>query len=114
MSTITPGRLDITVYQHADWELSGTWEADGAPVNLTPYTLDAHIRQAYADATPAAVIECVKVDAAAGKWALRLTDAQTSALPTRPCVWDLRVTAGTTTQRLLMGAVTVSRGATRA
>lgn len=113
-STVNPIVKNITVYQHADWALGYQWVNDGVAVDLTGYTVDAMIRRSFADAAPAAQFEVVVLSAPDGYFELRLTDAQTSGLAFDAGVYDVRVTAGSRTERIVQGVVRVAKGATRA
>lgn len=122
---IGPGKLDITVYQGADFYLPFTLtDDDGDPVSLTGATIRAKVRTDLDDAAAFLTFTGTVVSGTDGQGKLTATAAVTAALtlpasPTksRPLtkkVWDCEVEfSDGTVQRILEGFCFFSPEATR-
>lgn len=110
------GEWNPTIEQGASWVRDLVWESGGAPVDLTGWTAAMTLRDALSDRASlhlsTASGQITITDAAAGRFRLALSAAETSALPARKHRYDLELT-GSGTRRLLMGVITVSREMTR-
>lgn len=111
-STVDPITHTLKVYREADFVEACQWLHDGAPVDLTGYTLEGSIRRYHTDAAAAAQFAIAVQNAAQGLFELSLTDAETAALAFTVGVYDVRATKAGVTQRLMQGPVKVYPSAT--
>lgn len=111
-STIDPVTRRLKIYREADFVDVVQWLHDGTPVNLSGYTIEGVIKQAYADASPAATFAVTVLNAAQGLFEISLTEVQTAALAFDAGVFDVRATLGAITQQLMRGTVRVYPSAT--
>ena len=84
----------------------------GVPLDLTGYTIDAHIRIAYNDPTASAQFTTVKL-ADPGTFSLNLPSTTTATLGSVAYLYDVRLTSGSTVIYPMEGKVTVSRQVTK-
>lgn len=111
-------RYDITIEQGATFELSVEWkDSAGAAVNLTGYTAAMQVRRTYGGPTILSLAtggSGITIDAALGKLSIAIARSTTQALAAPlQGVYDLEVTNGGTTYRLLEGSVLVTPEVTR-
>lgn len=112
-------RYDITIEQGATFEISVEWkDSTGAAVNLTGYSAAMQIRRTYGAPVLVSLTNAggggITIDAALGRLTIVIPRATTQGLPAPvQGVYDLELTTGTTTYRLLEGAVLVTPEATR-
>ena len=86
--------------------------APGVPINLTGYTFAAKMKRNIADAEPALTFTIAVSNAAAGQVAWTATSAQTLALAPQVHHYDVDMTHGSTTTRILEGLAWVSPSVT--
>lgn len=115
------GKADLTILQGANFALPVVYaDAANAPVNLSGFTIKMQVRPTKSSTQVLVELSTangrvVITDAAAGKFRLALTAAETAALnPSTAGVYDILLTRpdGVVT-RLLEGGVTISGGVTR-
>lgn len=109
---------DITIDQGATFELVVEWkDPDGDPIDLTGYSAAMQIRRTFSD-TPLVALASggsgITIDAALGKLSITIARTVTAALaaPLRG-VYDLELSTGGTTYRLLEGSVLITPEVTR-
>lgn len=115
-SAQTPGPLNLTIEQGADFSITLTVkDSAGVVVNLTGYTFAAQFRQTYASTSPIATFTCTCTVPASGQIVLSMPNATTGALTApQSGVWDLFLTDASLNKiRLLAGSVTVAPRVTR-
>ncbi len=111
-------RYDITIEQGATFELVVEWkDPAGAAISLTGYTAAMQVRKTYGGPTILSLASGgsgIAIDAALGKLTITIARTTTAALaaPVQG-VYDLEVTNGTVTYRLLEGSVLVTPEVTR-
>lgn len=116
---MTPGKLNIDIYQFATFSLPLQWSAGGVPVDLTGCKIRMQIRERASSSVSVISLSTesggiVINDAAAGKFTTTITDEKTGALLIKAGVHDIVVeSAGGESYRLLEGAVAVHPGVTR-
>ena len=104
---------NIFIDQGTDFSITvDVTQADGAPLNLTGYSAAAQIRKTYGSSNVSAVFT-TSISAAAGQVTLSLTDTQTSVLTAGRYVYDLNITSGSTTTRVVEGQAIITPGVTR-
>ena len=104
---------NIFIDQGTDFSITvDVTQADGAPLNLTGYSDAAQIRKTYGSSNVSAVFT-TSISAAAGQVTLSLTDTQTSGLTAGRYVYDLNITSGSTTTRVVEGQAIITPGVTR-
>ena len=104
---------NIFIDQGTDFSITvDVTQADGAPLNLTGYSAAAQIRKTYGSSNVSAVFT-TSISAAAGQVTLSLTDPQTSGLTAGRYVYDLNITSGSTTTRVVEGQAIITPGVTR-
>lgn len=104
---------NIFIDQGTDFSITvDVTQADGAPLNLTGYSAAAQIRKTYGSSNVSAVFT-TSISAAAGQVTLSLTDTQTSGLTAGRYVYDLNITSGSTTTRVVEGQAIITPGVTR-
>lgn len=111
-STIEPITRKLKLYREADYVDVIQWTHDGAPVDLSGYVIEGCIKQAYADAQPAASFAVNMLNASLGLFELSLTESQTEALTFDAGVFDVRARVGSFTQQLMRGTVRIFPSAT--
>lgn len=97
----TPGYLDLTCYQGANFDYTLTWQTNGTPVNITGYTARMQVRESY-DAGTAIVSltngSGITLGGTAGTIGLSLSATATAALDGTPnvqSIYDLELVSGT-------------------
>lgn len=96
----TPGVLDLSCYQGANFDYTLTWQSSGTAVNLTGYSARMQVRDSY-DAGTAIVSLTngtgITLGGTAGTIGLALTATQTAALDGTPniqAIYDLELVSG--------------------
>jgi len=116
---MTPGALNLTIYQGSTWRRVVRLATDAGAVNLSGATVRMHLRATVA--APTTLLELTEAngralitDAAAGEITLLIDAAATALLSFGRAVYDLEIEyAGGEVDRLLEGAVTLSKEVTR-
>lgn len=115
---MTPGKVNLVIYQGATFSKEFVWQLGGVPVDLGDSSAVMDIRATIDDATPIITLssttgEIILVPAE-GKVTLLLTSAETTELNFTRGVYDLEIhnTDGTVT-RLVQGSVSLSKEVTR-
>jgi len=104
---------NIFIDQHTDFTITvDVTDAVGNVLNLTGYTASAQMRKTYSSSAVSATFGTVIV-ANAGKVSLTLTDTVTGALEAGRYVYDMTVTTGSTTTRVIEGQAIVTPSVTR-
>ena len=104
---------NIFIDQGTDFSITvDVTQADGAALNLTGYSAAAQIRKTYGSSNVSAVFN-TSISASAGQVTLSLTDTQTSGLTAGRYVYDLNITSGSTTTRVVEGQAIITPGVTR-
>lgn len=105
-------KANLVIDQGTDYSTSITLtDDDGNVVDLTGYTASSQIRK-----TPSSshsVSFSVLVSGTQGLVVLSLTDTQTASLVPGRYVYDVLLTSGSLTSRILEGIITVTPGVTR-
>lgn len=117
---MTPGKLDLTIYQGATFSRTLLWEAGQppAPVNLTGYTARMQLRVTPDSGFTLLALTTensrITLGGAAGTIVLSLSAADTAALAFPRAVYDLElVSPGGVVRRLVEGEVSLSKEVTR-
>lgn len=84
----------------------------GVPLNLTGYTFASKMKRNIADSVPALTFTIAVSNAAAGQVTWSATAAQTAALAPQVHHYDVDMTHGSTTTRILEGQAWVSPSVT--
>jgi hypothetical protein len=111
---MSAGIYHMVVDQGADLNLKIEVSAsDNTPIDLTGFTARGQIR-----ATPAASVVLASFTTSgsfdsSGSFYLQLANSQSMALPPKKLYYDLEISSGTYTYRLLSGTVTVNANVTR-
>lgn len=90
-------------------------DANGAPLNLTNFTVEGQIRKSYASST-AVDFDCSVTNAEEGTIQIQLTDTVTNMMKAGRYVYDIEIIStsnGLTRTRVLEGQVEVTPGVTR-
>ena len=104
---------NIFIDQHTDFQITvDVTDASGNVLNLTGYTAAAQMRKTYGSSSVSATFG-TSIVASTGKVTLTLTDAVTGALDSGRYVYDMTVTSGTTTTRVIEGQAIVTPSVTR-
>ncbi len=109
---------DITIEQGATFSLVVEWkDPDGDPIDLTGYTAAMQVRRTFGGpvlVSLASPSSGITIAAALGKLSIEISRTATAAL-SAPIqgVYDLEVSTGSTTYRLVEGRVFVTPEATR-
>ena len=108
MAAVANLRIDQGASFSSDVTVTNT---DGEAVNLTGYTAEAKLANAYGSSTFTTITTTIASDASTGVISLSLTDTQTASLdaPSR-YVYDVYITktADSTVTRVIEGIITVS------
>ncbi len=112
MSTVVPVTRKLSIYREADFVETLQWLHDGSPVDLNGATIEGAIRRTYADASPAVAFTCALLNANQGLFEIALNETQTDGLAFDAGVYDVRVTRGSLTERVMQGVVKVYPSAT--
>ena len=82
--------------------------SNGAPLNLTGYTVASQMRKSYQSSVAYAFTASIYI-ATAGKVRLQLTDEQSALIPAGRWLYDVEITSPTgVTTRVVEGIVTVN------
>jgi len=104
---------NIFIDQHTDFQITvDVTDASGNVLNLTGYTAAAQMRKTYGSSSVSATFG-TSIVAATGKVTLTLTDAVTGALDSGRYVYDMTVTSGSTTTRVIERQAIVTPSVTR-
>ena len=87
-------------------------DSAGDVLDLNGYTAAAQIRKTYSSSTVSATFG-TSISAATGQVTLTLDDTQTTALNAGRYVYDLNITSGSNTTRVIEGQAIVTPGVTR-
>lgn len=114
---MTPGKLDIDIYQGATFRKQLIWKIDGVVVNLTGFTARMQIRLAVDSdvsllelTTENGRIDITDIE---GKIDLVISASDTELLDFSSAVYDLELVDGTEIFRLCQGSVTLHKEVTR-
>jgi hypothetical protein len=116
--TVTPGLLDLIVYQGATFRKLITWTAEDTLVNLTGWSARMQLRSRHTSTTVLASLTTenskIILGGAAGTVDLNLTAAETAALTRTKGVYDLEmIDPNGVVIRLLEGSFTLKKEVTR-
>ena len=104
---------NIFIDQGADFSVTvNVADVDGTTLDLAGYTAAAQMRKTYTSTNASATFGTV-VSASDGKVTLSLTDTVTGALEPGRYVYDMTVTSGSTTTRVIEGQAIVTPSVTR-
>lgn len=110
---------DILIEQGATFRLNLVYKDSlGVPIDIAGYTARMQVRRDYSAPTPLIDLTTenggIALGGAAGTVSVVATDEMTRALPVKPCVYDLELTApsGDVT-RLIAGAASVTPEVTK-
>lgn len=107
------GYVALQLDQHASFSrVIRITSANGASQNLVNYTANMQLRKSYYT-TSANTMTTTITDAANGQITLSMTAAETANLTPGRYVYDVMVTGGGISQRMLEGIVVVNPGVTR-
>jgi hypothetical protein len=105
-------KANLTIDQGTDYSTSITLtDDDDNVVTLAGYTANAQIRKTYSSSN--SVSFSTEITEAQGVITLSLTDTQTANITPGRYVYDVILTVGTTTTRIVEGIVTVTPRVTR-
>lgn len=105
-------KANLIIDQGTDYSTSiNLTDADGNVVSLSGYTANGQIRKTYSSSN--AVDFSTVLDLANGVITLSLSDSQTANLVAGRYVYDVIVTSGNTTSRIVEGIVTITPRVTR-
>jgi hypothetical protein len=108
----TPGKLNITCYQGANFDKKLVWSIDGTPVDLTSYTAAMQVRKTHP--TEEYTFEFGEITLNnEGEILIEATADETANIPAREYVYDLELTNGETVTRLIEGVFLVTPEVTR-
>lgn len=107
------GYVALQVDQHASFSrVIRINAANGAAQNLVNYTANTQLRKSYYSNTSNTMLTTI-TDGANGQITLSMTGAETGNLTPGRYVYDVLITSGGLTQRILEGIVVVNPGVTR-
>lgn len=105
-------KANLIIDQGTDYSTSITLtDEEENVVDLTGYTANAQIRKTYSSSN--SVTFSTAITAAQGVVILSLTDSQTANITPGRYVYDVILTSGNTTSRIVEGIVTVTPRVTR-
>jgi hypothetical protein len=105
-------KANLVIDQRTDYSTSiNLTDDDGNVVDLTGYTANSQIRKTHTSSS--SVSFTTTVSGTQGLIILSLTDTQTANLVPGRYVYDVLITSGSLTSRILEGIVTVTPGVTR-
>lgn len=96
----SPGVLDLSCYQGANFDYTLTWQAGGSAVNLTGYSARMQVRDSYDAGTAVVSLTSgtgITLGGTAGSIILELSSTATAALdgtPNTQYVYDLELVSG--------------------
>jgi hypothetical protein len=114
-----PGKLNLTIYQGSTWRRVVRLATPAGAVDLSGATVRMHVRAKVTTATTLLELteangRALLTDAAGGEITLLVGAADTAALTFDSAVYDLEIEyAGGTVDRVLYGAVKLSKEVTR-
>lgn len=105
-------KANLVIDQGTDYSTSVTLtDEEDNPASLAGYTATAQIRKTYSSSN--AVSFTTAIAESQGVVTLSLTDTQTASLTPGRYVYDVIITTGSTTSRIIEGIVTVTPRVTR-
>jgi hypothetical protein len=105
-------KANLIIDQGTDYSTSITLtDEDESVIDLTGYSANAQIRKTYSSSN--SVTFTTEITPAQGVIILSLTDSQTSNIVPGRYVYDVILTTGSTTSRIVEGIVTVTPRVTR-
>ena len=105
-------KANLIIDQGTDYSTSiNLTDADGNVISLSGYTANSQIRKSYSSSN--AVTFSTSLDVSNGVITLSLSDSQTANLVAGRYVYDVIVTSGNTTSRIVEGIVTITPRVTR-
>lgn len=122
---MTVQNYTLAINQGAALSISVSATQGGIPFDLTAYTIAGKIRRKFSDSAALQVLTVTVTDAANGAFTISLTTAETAALTlasTDPNpdardhsigVYDIEITTGGVTTRIMQGTVSLSLEATK-
>lgn len=111
-----PDITEFNIGQGETFKILATLEnaETGGYLNITDYTFVGQVRENYTTDEVAAVFNVTKVAPfVSGNLTVELTPEQTSALTQRKYVYDINMTSGSITRRIIEGYFVVRPTATR-
>ena len=96
----SPGYLDLSCYQGANFDYTLTWQTGGTPVNLTNYSARMQVRDSYDGGSAVVSLTSgtgISLSGTAGSIVIEMTAAQTAALdgtPNTQYIYDLELQSG--------------------
>lgn len=81
---------------------------DGTGIDVSSSTFQSQIRKSYYSANPTANLAVTVTDAANGKVSLSLNASSTANIKAGRYLYDLKMTTGNTTTRVIEGIITVT------
>ena len=106
------GKYNIMIEQNSNFSLPITlYNVSGSTeslMDLTGYTVKASIKKNYEDSKTCATMSLNNVLNSSGSIQLGMSSTETKALPVGSYVWDLLITTGSVSTRMLEGIVAVS------
>ena len=113
---ISPGRLDLVMYQGATFTYSLTWTADDEPVDLRGFEARMQVRPS--TRSDVVIVEFTDVEGITlggleGTVVLSADAETTAGLPSGKYVYDLELDSGGEVTRLIEGSFTIEAEVTR-
>jgi len=115
---MTPGKVNLVIYQGATFSKEFVWQLGGTPVDLAGYTALMDIRADIDSETPIITLstadDTIVLEEEAGKIIIQIAAQDTENLQFSRAVYDLELYSpdGIVT-RLIQGSVTLSKEVTR-
>jgi hypothetical protein len=105
---LDPGKYNATIWCGATWERTFTWRVDGTLVNWTGYTAKLQVKQYLNDTSVLTLTSGsgITLGGSAGTIAVVMSSALTGAVTPGDYLYDLEVTNGSITYRVLEGKFT--------
>lgn len=100
---------ELTIDQGSTFEATlNLANDDETPINVTNSTFQSQIRKSYYSTAATANLVVTIVEAANGKVVLSLPSYQTANIKAGRYLYDLKMTTGNTTTRIIEGIITVT------
>lgn len=105
---ISPGTYNSTVWCGATWSKTFTWAIDGTPVNWTGYTAKLQVKEHLNSDSVVTLTSGsgITLGGSAGTVVVTISSTLTGAVTPGQYIYDLEVTNGSVTYRLLEGKFT--------
>lgn len=101
--------VELTIDQGATFEASvNLANDDETPIDVTGYSFQSQIRKSYYSTASTANLNVTILEAANGKLILSLPSEQTANIKAGRYLYDLKMTSGNTTTRVIEGIITVT------